>query len=110
MHTYSGSSLLTTLGTILEHSKIDIGCLKNSTSPGVQSSVCAPDHIALNGKLTDTKYMTAGKRTLDPRLRFTSVTRLRPFGKWSKNSMGSGLFGNIGKCFTIPNCLMCSNG
>ena len=110
MHTSSGSSLLTTLGTTLEHSKIGIGFLKNSTSPGVQSSVCAPDHIALNGKLTGIKYMTAGKWTLDPRLRLTSLTRLRHFGKWSKNLMGLGLFGSIGKCFTIPNCLMSSNG
>jgi len=35
-----GSSLLTTLETILEHLKIGIGYLKNSTSPGAQSSVC----------------------------------------------------------------------
>ena len=79
MHTSSGSSLLTTLGTTLEHSKIGIGFLKNSTSPGVQSSVCAPD-IALNGKLTGIKYMTLGKRTRDPVLRVCLSGR-RPFGK-----------------------------
>jgi len=82
----------------------------SSTSPGVQSSVCVRDRVALNARLTDIKYMTVEKATRNPLLSLGLSTRLRPFAKWSKSSMGSGLFGNIGKCFTIPNCLMCGNG
>ena len=58
----------------------------------------------------DSKYMRPGKVAQNPRLRFTLLTRLRPFDKWSKNLTGLGLFGNTGNSYTIPNCLMSSKG
>jgi len=108
LHSFPRSSLLTTLETIPEPSKIGIGCFKNSTSPGAQSSVCVPDRVVLDDRLTDIKYMTPGRVMRNSTLG-TLLATLCPFGKWSKNLMGLGLFGSIGKCFTIPNCLMSSN-
>lgn len=101
---------MTTLETILEHSKIGIGCLNNFTSPGVRSSVCAPDHVVLDDRLMDVKYMTPEKVTRNPMFRAGLSPRLRSFGKLSKNSMGLEFFGNIGKCFIIPNRLMNGSG